>query len=336
MAKIMFFANDPGGANAIFPLIEPISQEHEVFIFAKGLALIKLPHSQELKGDTLKSIMPDFLITGTSANDKTEKYLWQEAKILNIKTMAILDHWVNYGIRFSKYGLNEIEKFDRKCNFLPNFICAMDELAKQELINDGVPKEIILPFGNPHFEQLIKKSKNIINLRSTFAREDELLVTFASEPYIEDYGKGNEKIVLEHLLEIIEHKNIKIIIKLHPKEDISKYSEFKELANIIIDKNTTPIEAIIMSDLIISMTSMFLIEAMLLGKNILSYQPNEIDSNKFILTRNKILPFINNKKALEQEFNKIINDKEYLSYNHSIECNTVKKIINFINRELCK
>ena len=336
MAKILLFAHDPGGANAILPLIEPLSQEHELFIFAKGPALLKLPNSQKLKGTTLKSIMPDFLITGTSANDKTEKYLWQEAKDLNIKSMAILDHWVNYGIRFSKYGLNEIDKFDKKCNFLPNFICVMDKFAKQEMIKDGVPEEIIFPLGNPHFEQLIKQSKNNKNVGSTFAKEDEFLITFASEPYIEDYGQGYEKKVLTDLIEIVKDKNVKIIVKLHPKEDFSKYAEFAKISNIIFDKDTSSIEIIMASDLIISMTSMFLIEAMILGKNILSYQPNEIDSNKFILTRNKILPFINNKKSFKKNLLNILIKENSLSYNHSIEFNSIDKIISFVDRELCK
>jgi len=341
MAKILFFAHDPGGANAIAPLIEPLSKKNEVFIFAKGPALLKLPKAQELKKNTLETIMPDFLITGTSANDKTEKLLWQEAKKLNIKSMAILDHWVNYGIRFSKYGLNEFEKFDKKCEFLPTYICVMDEFAKQEMSKDGVPEEIIYTLGNPHFETIIKQSKNIKDVRNNFANEDEFLITFASEPYIEDYGKGNEKLVLEHLLEATNGKNVKIIAKLHPKEDFSKYAGFQNLPNVVLDKASSPIEVIMASDLVISMTSMFLIEAMILGKNILSYQPNETDSNKFILTRNKILPFVKNKEDFNAKLLNILNGERYLQYNRDMEFNAVEKITNFINNEftrgeLCK
>ena len=90
------------------------------------------------------------------------------------------------------------------------------------------------------------------------------------------------------------------------------------------------------SDLIISMTSMFLIEAMILCKNILSYQPNEIDSNKFILTRNKILPFINNKKSLKKNLLNILIKENSLSYNHNIQFNSIDKIISFVDRELYK
>lgn len=331
MAKILFFAHDPGGANAISPLIDPLSKNHEVFVFAKGPALLKIPNAQELEKDTLQKIMPDFLITGTSANDKTEKYLWEETKSLNIKSMAILDHWMNYGIRFSKYGLNEFEKFNKKCDFLPTYICVMDEFAKVEMVKDGVPEEIIHPLGNPHFETIISQAKNVKDVRSNFAKENEFLITFASEPYIEDYGNGNEKIVLEHLIDIVKDKNVKIIVKLHPKEEFSKYAEYEKNSNIILDKNTSPTEVILASDLIISMTSMFLIEAMILNRNILSYQPEEKSPDKFILTRNKMLPFVKDKADFKAKLLNILSGERYLQYNQSIEYDAIYKITKFIN-----
>lgn len=336
MPKILFFAHDPGGANAISPLIESLKKEHEVFVFAKGPALQKLPNAQEFKKDTLKTIMPDLIITGTSANDKTEKLLWQEAKVLNIKSMAILDHWANYGVRFSEYGLSEIEKFKKECKFLPDYIIVMDEFAKQEMAKDGVPEEIIYPLGNPHFETIIKQAKTVKNIRSNFINKNEFLIIFASEPYTEDYGKGNEKKVLKDLIEVVQAKNIKIIIKLHPKEDFSKYAEFKDLPNIILDKNTPPIEAIMASDLIISMTSMFLIEGMILGKNILSYQPNEINPDKFILTHNKMLPFVKDKEDFKEKLLNILNGERYLQYNQGIEFKAIEKIVKFIREQLCQ
>lgn len=340
MSKILFFAHDPGGANAIEPLITPLSNSHEVFVFAKGPALSKLPNARELSQNDIDSVLqtikPDFLITGTSANDFTEKKLWQSAKKFNIKSMAILDHWINYGIRFSKFALSEIEKFDKKCEFLPDFICVMDKFAKEEMAKDGVPAEIIYPMGNPHFEKLIEQSKTVKNVRENFAKEDDFLITFASEPYTEDYGKGNEKQVLRDLIELTEDKKTKIVVKLHPKEDFAKYAEFESHSNIILDKTTPPFEIIMASDLIISMTSMFLIEAMILSRPILSYQPNEINPEKFILTRNKILPFVNNKEYFKEKICNILNNKQPLRYNHNIEFNIIENIIEFIDEALCK
>lgn len=343
MAKFLFFAHDPGGANAIVPLIEPLKKiGNELFIYAKGNALLKLPDSIELQENDLKvflkNINPDCIITGTSANDFTEKYLWKAAKDLNIASIAILDYWSNYGIRFSKYGTKDIEKYNHNKTFdyLPDFIIVMDEFAKSEMVQEGIDEKIIYPLGNPHFENIIEQSKTVKNVYSKFATKNEFLITFASQPYNEDYGKGNEKLVLEHLIEAVQNKNVKIVIKLHPKEDFSKYAEFKDLPNVILDKDTLPTEIIMASDLLISMTSMFLIEAMILGKNILSYQPDEISPDKFVLTRNKMLPFVKTKKNFKEKVLNILNGERYLRYNHDREFNAVEKILNFIREELCR
>src|SRR5574344_942831 len=145
--KIMFYAHDPGGSYAISPLIMPLKGKHEVFVFGNDSGLKILNEAQEFEWSLIKTINPDLIITGTSANDFTEKYIWKEAKRLGIKTIAILDHWCNYGIRFSKYGLINIDKFNKHCDYLPNYIIVMDNFAKQEMIKDGVPAEIIYPLG---------------------------------------------------------------------------------------------------------------------------------------------------------------------------------------------
>ena len=325
MSKIIFFAHDPGGANALAPLIAPLSVEHAVFVFAGGPALSMLPGAEELPKNALKTIRPDFLITGTSGNDKTEKQLWPEARSLNIKSMAILDHWVNYGIRFSKWGLREIGEYGTigKPDIFPDYISVMDEFAKGEMIKEGIPEKIIFPLGNPHFEAILNRENT-----SRKKTGQKYVITFASEPYSEDYGRGYEKEVLRDLIEFSKDKDIELIVKLHPKENISKYKEFADEATL--DTTTPARDIILRSDLVVSMTSMFLIEAYILNRRILSYQPHEQDSSKFILTRNKTLPFLNNK----QDFFEHLDSKQPLSRHWDISFDGIKNNIKFINEVL--
>lgn len=334
MPKILFFAHDPGGANAISPLIDNFLDPYEVFVFAKGPALEKLKDSKEYCEGLLKDISPDLIITGTSANDFTEKHLWTEAKKLGIKSIAILDHWVNYGIRFSKYGLKDIDKFDKTCEYLPDYIVVMDDFAKIEMAKDGVPADIILPLGNPHFDKIFDNFTNIQEIRTQLAREDEILIVFGSEPYIEDYGHGEEKTVLKDLIKATEKMDVKIIVKLHPKESFSKYKEF-ESEKIILNKDTNPSELIKAADVVISMTSMFLIEAMILNKKIISYQPIEQNKNKFILTNCGVIPFINNYDNFEEELLKLIDFRASSNYNNFIKKGASKNIKDFVERLLC-
>lgn len=330
--KIMFYANDPGGANAIKPLLNPLEGENDIFIYGNNSALKILPNCKEYNKN-LQKIMPDIVITGTSANEFTEKIIWKESKKLDIKTIAILDHWCNYGVRFSKYGLNEIEKFDKKCDFLPDYIIVMDNFAKQEMIKDGVPQNIIYPLGNPHFEEIYNNSKNVKLDRKIFASNDQKIITFASEPTSEDYGQGFELDAVADLIDICKNKNVKIIIRPHPRETENKYKKFLS-DNVEVSKNYSSQEIINISDIVISMTSMFLIEAIIMKKPIISYQLNETNKENFILTKKHTIPFINNKKSLKLEFEKILTSNKKFVYNDTINYNTIEDICNFIKREI--
>jgi CDP-glycerol glycerophosphotransferase (TagB/SpsB family) len=89
-------------------------------------------------------------------------------------------------------------------------------------------------------------------------------VTFASEPYAEDYGIFPEIEAVSDLIQILRERNdIVLVVKLHPRENENKYSEFTKC---IRDKETDSIRMIMVSDVIISISSMVLIEAAILGK----------------------------------------------------------------------
>ncbi|MDR3151817.1 MAG: hypothetical protein LBT67_03120, partial [Holosporaceae bacterium] len=232
MAKIMFFAHDPGGCNAILPLMDAFRlRNHRLLIYATGPAAAKIPGAKNLSFDYAENILaaekPDFIITGTSANDFTEKLLWKMARNYAIPTMALLDHWCNYGVRFSKYGLKDISKynFDKTFGFLPSFICVMDDFAKGEMQNEGIPPDIIYSLGNPHFVSIKHRAKNVDveKIRSKFSPNKQI-VTFASEPYEEDYGVAPERKVLHDVAEILATEDdVILVVKLHPKEPKNKY-----------------------------------------------------------------------------------------------------------------
>jgi len=345
MPKILLFAHDPGGANAINPLINVFkSKGYETLVCAKGPALNKLSGAIYLEECNLETFLQeknlDFIITGTSANDFTEKHLWKAARGLNISTMAILDHWFNYGIRFSKYGLKDIEKYnlDKSFDFLPSYICVMDDFAKSEMQNEGVPSDIIYAFGNPHFIEIKRRSEgvDIEKIRSKFLNNNnELLIIFASEPYEEDYGVSTERTALSEIYNCLKNINVKakFVVKLHPKEHIDKYRSYN---GCYFDKEIDPIELISASDIVISMTSMFLIESAIIGKKCISYQPGEIDKNKFILTRNEVLPFISNPIDLKKHLLLLLNQKDLLySYDTSFIADN-SALVNFIEEKICR
>lgn len=333
MSKVMFFAHDPGGANAIAPLADAVAKEHKVFVFAKGPALGRLKNAQELPESALKTLTPELLVTGTSANDLTERALWLEARSLGIKSIAIVDHWVNYGIRFSKYRAKEIDRFHQDPDIFPDFIVVMDDFAKGEMIKDGVPEGIIRVLGNPHFEYLKKQAAQVKNVRPLLASRDEFLVIFLSESYTEDFGQGNEKLALRDLMDFSREERIKVMIKLHPKEKREKYTEYPD--SFIVPLDISMPELLTASDLVVSMTSMGLIEAWAMGKKLLSYQPGEVDKAKIILTRNGAIPFINSKEEFFKSMKAVTQGHLMPACSWTIDLNGIQNNIRFINEVLC-
>ncbi|MEO6923277.1 MAG: hypothetical protein ABI142_05580, partial [Bryocella sp.] len=93
MSRVLIVSRDPGGANTVIPLVKPLlAKGHEVVLYGKDVALAKYQQAG-LKGLDISAILPgavteealrgflvgldpDVVITGTSADDFTEKYLW--------------------------------------------------------------------------------------------------------------------------------------------------------------------------------------------------------------------------------------------------------------------
>jgi hypothetical protein len=326
----MFFAHDAGGANAIFPLIPSFGSS---LVFGLGPALNIIPDAVILPDNALIEYKPDFLITGTSENDFTERNLWKESRTLNIKSMAILDAWTNYGLRFSKFSGRNKHLFDGKCDCLPDYICVMDEIAKKDMIHEGIPNNIIFPFGNPYFEYIAARAEKLGNQDTIVFSESKQTIMFASQPFYDVFMKGSEIQALEDLIEITRgRKDVKIIIRKHPAElsEKDKYSGYLN-EDVIEDHNCDVLSTIIQSDIVVSINSNVLIEALFLKKPILSYQPKMTDANDFILTRNKTIPFINNRSDLKRHLIDLLDKKTQMANNPIPYKNTVKLIRDFIS-----
>ncbi len=369
MTKILFFACDPGGANAIIPVIKTMSSS-EMVVFGKNGALQKYQDNdlsgsdiaKQLKGDGLaavakfvKKYSPDLIITGTSANDMTEKYLWQAAEKFKIPSLAILDQWMNYGIRFSRYGLAEIKKYEKNkvCDYQPTKILVMDSYAKRQLVKDGIRAEKIIATGNPYFEQIIK-SKNsfskekIINLRQALGLDKSALtVLFASEPFRTSYtdakkywGFTEEEILLALIDALTKltgklKRGITLIIKLHPKEAADRYDHLiKQLAsqqiNIIVEGSRPSLDLIMLADLVCGMFSMLLQEALILNKPIVSIAIGLNRPTGFVLETRGLAKSIRSKRQLDLTLKKIIINKQLPKINLVLEPQAIKKVIKVI------
>lgn len=376
--KILLFSRDPGGANTIFPLVETLKEKkYDVKLYGKDVALSKYKQHgieginvlNKVNSITMDEIInflikesPDFIITGTSANDFTEKYIWKAAEKLKIPNFAILDQWVNYGIRFSQFNVSELEKYNKKKEqpYLPTKILVMDEYAKNQIIKEGIDRNKIVVAGQPYFDYLIDKCNKISNddikkCRQDFQCDDnEFLITYASEPISKVYKESDnskhywgytEKTILKDIIHVIKNikkdtkKNIKIIIRPHPKEEEDNYLDIiknikYEGISIIVDKKYNPYILMKASNLIIGMSSMFLIESVVLRNPIISVQIGLKRQNPFILEHKKIIKSILQRKELEKKLREfIICNKLDISF-LDLEYGSVNNVIKYMEEVL--
>lgn len=296
MYKGVFLSRDPGGANALIPVVRKISEEKNIriFIFAasfaipfwkqSGLDFTPLPDSisKEEIGRLLNKINPDFLFTGTSEDTTIEGNFWHAAKHQKIFTYSIIDHWTRYRERYMVNGI-----------FSPtDLIFTIDENSKKEMISLGFVEERIIVSGQPHFEKFYGYKSG--RTRQEFYAAHKLppgkVITFVS-----DYISGSfpstlpgqpvlgfdEHTILNALLSSLRplfgpQNQYQLIMKLHPKEPGDNFSEINfppEISYRTI-KEGDNIDLVFHSDFVIGMFSMLLFEAFLMRKPVLSLQLN--------------------------------------------------------------
>ncbi len=113
--RIIWSASDPGGRNAIAPVVRALR--------ARGDEI----------GESVKN--PELLLAGTSMGDSPDKRLLEE---LQVPSVYVMDFWGNYRARFS--------------NALPTKLCVIDEQSKRDALAEGFPGGSVVVTGNPYFE----------------------------------------------------------------------------------------------------------------------------------------------------------------------------------------
>jgi len=364
MKKILLFSRDPAGANIIVSMYPILKQEYDIYLYGKDTALhvydkYQLTYSNIDKLVTsltpkniyklLSSQQFDGLVTSTSAEDCTERLLWQAAKKLNIYHAAILDQWMNYSLRFLKF--NENYQVKKKYNLneyiLPQNIFVMDEHAKRSMIKEGIPNEFIKVTGQPYFEHFINQHKKPI---SHNRNNEKLTWLFASEPITSVYGKEKgldlygytEQSILYaicYAINEIPNNTIELIIKPHPRDNTEVYSKICNQFNFVSLISLDSAEAILQSDAVLGMSSTLLLEAALLNRPILSIQLNLKMDSPFILDQIDKSKSILNENNLKKELTLLT---EYKSgsmnskfiVNLSIEKNAIQNIFLYIKKGL--
>ena len=172
----------------------------------------------------------------------------------------------------------------------------MDELAKEEMVAEGIPAERIAVTGNPYFEHFADTV--------TCDGEDTHEILFISQPLRKDAGNRygfDEYEVFEYIQEAFEllPHTYHLCIRLHPREDADKYNEYLK-NRVSLSSEKTLEESLSKAGLVIGMFSSVLMQAALAGKRVLSVQPRSVGRDLLPTNRTGMTRKIVDKQALRE------------------------------------
>jgi len=302
--KGIFAFSDPAGANSILALIDNItkcgSKNNEDFIvFTNSVGvfpneyinLVKIrDFSIKIYSEILSKFKPDYIFTATS-NNNYEHNIRLLSQQKGIRTIAFIDHWTSYLKRFT---------FNNKTLF-PDEIWVINDIAKKDAIEAGLPEDKIFISDNPYYEKIGKFVPKVD--KESFLGEhgiplDKKIIMFISDDLRESFPKNsNNKCalgfdeftvlsdVLNSLCEIhnkglIDFSKYLFLIKIHPRSEISKFDSLIKnrkynFLNIEVRKKIDPLTITYYSDYILGMFSNMVIEALLMGKKVLRVQTGQ-------------------------------------------------------------
>ncbi len=321
--KILLCATDAGGARNLSPLVRVIKRGKHQPVLVTSAEMLGLFEEEAECIDTnevtpgsaegfLKALAPAVIICGTSRYASPERLLVAAGRKLGIGTVVVLDEWFNYRMRF------EDEK--NQLVYLPDAIAAMDRLAKEEAIEEGLPGEIIHITGGPSLAVLTDRAEQFATnppavpgfLQSASGCP---VVTFLSETHAADYGARpgetgpmgkylgyTEITVRNDILDTLNNidQPCTFVEKLHPgaQEDSDKICSEKIRWIRVRETELWPL--LWHSQAIIGMRSMALLEAAILGRPAISYQPGLLGADRCSAVRLGLLPRLSTPAQLEK------------------------------------
>ncbi len=300
-APVLAIAGDAGGANAIAPVISRLRKLSRPVVAlayrqarsawsAAALALQDLAEDTDTESAIgyLRSAQAALLLTGTSFNGvDLEKRFLSAARKQGIPSIAVLDFWSNYRVRFADD--------QGRLAYLPDRIAVMDDHARREMVEEGFDPQRIKVTGQPAFDDLVSiRLRGAGEARANIRRrlgisEEACLVLFASQPLKQLFGQDHtnplypgytQRTVLRSTVAALDRisqrrsQPITLLIRPHPREQSEDFSSLgRDHVRIVVDGSSDRHDSVMASDLVIGMTTMLLVEACLLGCIVVSLQP---------------------------------------------------------------
>lgn len=301
--RVLAFSREAGGAEAILPVVElALKDGLEVLLTGKDQSLDNYSRAGVRAGVMLRGDadevaalcgaewgvnVPDVLLTSAVSLphlDMTENRLWRWAEEAGVPTLAVLDQWQNYALRFSGPG------DDERLAYLPGLCCVMDETARQGMVEEGFPPGRIAVTGQPAFDKLTALARDFGPpdraevLRAVGLNPERKTVMFAAEVLKRHFGHGygfTEAQSLDLLAQALEEmaEPLQVALKLHPQSELSDFAagtldKLRRGGGLaVVAGEVSPWRLALGCDVTVGMMSVLLTEAALLGRPVAAVLP---------------------------------------------------------------
>jgi hypothetical protein len=268
-------AHDAGAANHIIAWLQSgLLDEKTTKLCLEGPALkiyqnIKPEFNNYSLEDALQNSIR--LISGTGWSSNLEHQARVHANKLSIKSIAVIDHWVNYSLRFIRGGQQQ----------LPDEIWVVDEYA-HAIAKNTFPSISIVQQQNDYLNNQVFEIHQYQDIKN----QEETCILFLMEPIRRSWGENplpGEIQAFNYMLENLDsllannHNNrYKIIIKPHPSDPEKKYQpwvdKYSELS-ISVNQNDSLAKLIAQADIVAGCETYAMAVALSSGKKVISTLP---------------------------------------------------------------
>jgi hypothetical protein len=286
--KIAFAAGDVGGARAILPVARyAAALGHDVHAMRHGTLADEGDSrwnwypTEQFQDEEFWRNCADILIYATSVADNYAVSAAVRAQALGKPIIHVLDNWSSYAARLMAPAGRVVE---------PDVYTVMDDLAFRDAVAEGVPPKLLMITGHAGLAKLYDEASTL----GPAADPPPCRVLFVSEPARQDSGEESSpafrgydeaevsEICAEAILGLDQGVRDEILLEVvpHPRENREHVADrWKRLAkearvaHAIIEPDRVR-ASLHSSHAVIGMTSILLYEAWLIGKTVLSVQPN--------------------------------------------------------------
>jgi hypothetical protein len=332
---VLIFVEDPGAANFVAQLPRVLADRGwSVKMLADGHArehLLRLGVHPEIvqhpatASGILASVRPQILVVGTGLNPNTLGLeLIAEARSAKIESVGVVDALMNSDHRFRGQS-------DKPLAYAPDWLLVTDEPTKAAYTLLGFPAEQVVVCGHPHYDYIRTVGKKLESEGQSAVRQRVLpgvsderkVVVFASDCSARLHTRkltgfsltgrgavsGRTEVVLEEFLDAADlvKPHPYLVLRLHPKDVKEDYAKYLNEFDIVSGGNS-PFELIYAADLIVGLTTMLLLEAVLLGKLTLSIVPREEEKDWLPTVRAGVTPCVTTREQLRVVLAELLRD----------------------------